>query len=122
MSDLLPELTKLADSHQIAIIEHAQFVMRIKSFLDQQGAEPVEGQGIVTRGNPPKVVVHGETPDSVTLSDDINTYLQELAQVRTLYDALRAGHSGVLFRMAVISRVALFDAFLPDVIAAMLGA
>jgi hypothetical protein len=121
MSDLLLKLKQLATSHNLSVMEMAQFVMRVREFLTQEHAKAtMSGAGLVTRGRPPRIVVDADDPNKEWLEADINQYLNGLVEMRAVMETLKAGHPGLLYRMAFINRVALFDAFIPDVVNAVL--
>ena len=122
MSDLLLKLKHLATSHNLSVMEMAQFVMRIREHLTQEHAKAtMSGTGVVERGRPPRIVVDDDNPNKAWLEADMNQYLNGLAEMRAVMETLKAGHPGLLYRMAFINRVALFDAFIPDVVNTILA-
>jgi hypothetical protein len=103
-------------------MEMAQFVMRIGEHLKQEHAKTtMSGTGVVERGRPPRIVFADDDPNKEWLEADINQYLNSLVEMRAVMETLKAGHAGLLYRMAFINRVALFDAFIPDVVNTILA-
>jgi hypothetical protein len=122
MSDLLLKLKHLATSHNLSVMEMAQFVMRIREYLTQEHSKAtISGTGVVERGRPPRIVFADDDPKKAWLEADINQYLNGLVEMRAVMETLKAGHPNLLYRMAFISRVAVFDAFIPDVVNTILA-
>jgi hypothetical protein len=122
MSDLLLKLKHLATSHNLSVMEMAQFVMRIRTHLTQEQQEATMfGTAVGERGHPPRISVGDANPNKAGLEADMIQYLKGLAEFRVVMETLKAGHPGLLYRMAFINRVALFDAFIPDVVNTILA-
>src|SRR5579859_6150891 len=83
MSDLILKLNQFATSHNLSVVEMAQFVMRIREHLTQEHAKAtMSGTGVVERGRPPRIVFADDDPNKAWLEADINQYLNGLVEMR----------------------------------------
>lgn len=119
MPNLIERLLPIATDHRDAIASLAGFVEKVRAFLAGQVGQPARGfQPIPPYAGTPLTLLAAD-PQAAEARAAEHILLQDMQRRWETIQNLTSGYEGILYRMAFIYRVALFDALIPDALTAV---